>query len=228
MSVQNSFCSLQLLPKHVVQTNRNKANCVKFSLLFLCAITHKFWYWKELSQVTIRVNRFDMSFSGSICITLTVYSTGRYGKCFKNGEHQKLFQRSVHTIQFWSNYHFKFFFVYDEKCWRSHNPVFPSYYFVMYSRETREFLFWECRPISPQLGPAVAAILWKKFAESSVGKLKIGGSFDRMEIEHVLFSSNRQKMSETCQKLAFTHPIVVLKSGLKNNWMKKLDRVNRP
>ena len=35
-------------------------------------------------------------------------------------------------------------------------------------------------------------------------------------------------MSETCQKLVFTHPIVVLKSGLKNNWMKKLDRVNRP
>ena len=35
-------------------------------------------------------------------------------------------------------------------------------------------------------------------------------------------------MSETCQKLAFMHPIVVLKSGLKNNWMKKLDRVNRP
>ena len=34
-------------------------------------------------------------------------------------------------------------------------------------------------------------------------------------------------MSETCQKLAFTHPIVVLKSGLKNNWMRKLDRVNR-
>ena len=35
-------------------------------------------------------------------------------------------------------------------------------------------------------------------------------------------------MSETCQKLAFTNPIVVLKSGLKNNWMKNLDRVNRP
>ena len=34
-------------------------------------------------------------------------------------------------------------------------------------------------------------------------------------------------MSETYQKLAFTHPIVVLKSGLKNIWMKKLDRVNR-
>ena len=35
-------------------------------------------------------------------------------------------------------------------------------------------------------------------------------------------------MSENCQKLAFTNQIVVLKSGLKNNWMKKLDRVNRP
>ena len=35
-------------------------------------------------------------------------------------------------------------------------------------------------------------------------------------------------MSETCQKLAFTHLIVVLKGGLKNNWMKKLDRLNRP
>ena len=30
-------------------------------------------------------------------------------------------------------------------------------------------------------------------------------------------------MSETCQQLAFTHPIVVLKSGLKNNWIKKLE-----
>ena len=29
-----------------------------------------------------------------------------------------------------------------------------------------------------------------------------------------------------CQKLAFTHPIVVLKSGLGNNWMQKLDRMN--
>ena len=35
-------------------------------------------------------------------------------------------------------------------------------------------------------------------------------------------------MSEACQKLAFTYPIVVLKSGLKNNWMKKLGRVDRP
>ena len=35
-------------------------------------------------------------------------------------------------------------------------------------------------------------------------------------------------MSETCQKLASTHPVVVFQSGLKNNWMKKLDRVNQP
>ena len=42
------------------------------------------------------------------------------------------------------------------------------------------------------------------------------------------FHPIHKKMSETCQKLAFTHPIVVLKSRLKNNWMKRLDRVNRP
>ena len=35
-------------------------------------------------------------------------------------------------------------------------------------------------------------------------------------------------MSETCLKLAFTHLTVVLKSALKNNWMKELDLVNRP
>ena len=35
-------------------------------------------------------------------------------------------------------------------------------------------------------------------------------------------------MLETCQRVAFTYPIVVLKSGLKNNWMRKLDRVYRP
>ena len=36
------------------------------------------------------------------------------------------------------------------------------------------------------------------------------------------------KMSQTCQKLMFTHRIVVLKSGLENNWMQKLDHVNQP
>ena len=35
-------------------------------------------------------------------------------------------------------------------------------------------------------------------------------------------------MLETSEKLAFIHPIVVLKSGLKHNWMKKLDHVNGP
>ena len=121
------------------------------------------------------------------------------------------------------------FFVYNEKCWRSHNPIFPSNYFVMYSRETRQFLFWEFRPISPQLGPAVAAIL-EKYSRIEQKKIKNWRLFwsNRMEIEHVLFSSNTKKMSETCQKLAFTHPVVVWKSGLKNKWKKRLDRVNRP
>ena len=41
VSVQNSFCSLQLLPKHVVQTNRNKVNCLKSSLfIFMCDYTY--------------------------------------------------------------------------------------------------------------------------------------------------------------------------------------------
>ena len=42
-----------------------------------------------------------------------------------------------------------------------------------------------------------------------------------------IFIQYKKKVG-TCQKLAFKHPIVVLKSGLKNNWMKKLDRVNWP
>ena len=36
-----------------------------------------------------------------------------------------------------------------------------------------------------------------------------------MKIEHVLVSSNTQKLLETCHKLAFTPPIVVGRSGLK-------------
>ena len=49
-----------------------------------------------------------------------------------------------------------------------------------------------------------------------------------MKLEQILFSTNTQKLLETCQKLAFTRPIVVCKRGLKNNWTQKLDRVNRP
>ena len=61
-------------------------------------------------------------------------------------------------------------------------------------------------------------------------KLKIGGFFDPIGWKKNMFYFHpiHKKMSETCQKLAFAHPIVVLKSGLKNNWMKKLDCVNRP
>ena len=41
--------------------------------------------------MTIRVNRFEISFSSSISHNHTVYSTGCYDKCSKHGEHQKLF-----------------------------------------------------------------------------------------------------------------------------------------
>ena len=70
----------------------------------------------------------------------------------------------------------------------------------------------------------------KIFCRIEHGKIKNWLLFwsNRMEIEHVQFHPKHKKMSETCQKLAFTHPIIVLKSGLRNNWMKKLDRVNRP
>ena len=44
-----------------------------------------------------------------------------------------------------------------------------------------------------------------------------------MKIEH-LFSPNTQKVLETRKKLAFIHPIVVLKTGLKNNWTHKLEK----
>ena len=44
-----------------------------------------------------------------------------------------------------------------------------------------------------------------------------------------MFSSHpMHKNVGNLSKKAFTHPIVVFKSGLKNNWMKKLDRMNRP
>ena len=42
------------------------------------------------------------------------------------------------------------------------------------------------------------------------------------------FHPIHKKCKKFGQKLAFTYPIAVLKSGLKNNWMNKLDRVNRP
>ena len=104
---------------------------------------------------------------------------------------KKLLVRSVHTIQFWSNYHFKFF-VHDEKCWRSHNPIFPSNYFVMYSRETRQFLFWEFRAHFTAARSSKGGHFVKIFCRIKCGKIKNWRRFwsDRMETERVLFSSN--------------------------------------
>ena len=39
---KTAFAACDLCPKHALQTNRNKANCLQSSLLFLCAITHAF------------------------------------------------------------------------------------------------------------------------------------------------------------------------------------------
>ena len=54
----------------------------------------------------------------------------------------------------------------------------------------------------------------KYLARSSMGKLRIGGSFDLIgslltTLLTCSISSNTQKLLETCQKLAFTRPIVV-------------------
>ena len=48
-----------------------------------------------------------------------------------------------------------------------------------------------------------------------------------MEIEHVLFSLIHKNVGNL-SKIGVHTSNCVLKSGLKNNWMKKLDRVNRP
>ena len=67
-----------------------------FPVIFMCYYTYfDTESWKELSQVTTRVNRFKKSFGSSI-LHHTVYSTGCYDKCFKNGEHQKLFQDTIY------------------------------------------------------------------------------------------------------------------------------------
>ena len=58
-------------------------------------------------------------------------------------------------------------------------------------------------------------------------KLRIDGSFDPIGLEHVLFSSNTQNVSETCQNWC-SHVQLLSTNGLKNNCMQKLDRVNRP
>ena len=57
------------------------------------------------------------------------------------------------------------------------SPVFASNYFVTSSKNFNNSCFENFMPTSPQLDPAVAAIL-KYLARLSVGKLEIGGSFD--------------------------------------------------
>ena len=105
--------------------------------------------------------------------------------------------RSVHTIQYRSNYHSNVLRIY-------------AHFTAAKSSIGGHFLKVICRIESVKIKN------WPLFWSN------------RMKIEQVPFSFNTQKMPETCQKLAFTHPIVVLKSGLKNNWMQKLDRVNLP
>ena len=62
--------------------------------------------------------------------------------------------RSVHTIQLFEN-----FCVRDGICWCSHDPVFASNYFVTSSKNFNNSCFRNFMPTSPQLDPAVAAVL---------------------------------------------------------------------
>ena len=85
--------------------------------------------------------------------------------------------RLVHTIQFWSNYHLKPYCVWWNMLVFAQSN-FSIQLFCDNSKETQKFLFWEFMLISPQLGPAVVAILWKYLAGSSMGKSKSGCSLD--------------------------------------------------
>ena len=90
VSVQNSFCSLQLLPKHVVQIKRSEANCLKvFPFIFMCDYTY-FDTERNCLKSKLESMRYHLVVAFCIII-LTVYSTGCYDKCLKNGEHKKLF-----------------------------------------------------------------------------------------------------------------------------------------
>ena len=51
------------------------------------------------------------------------------------------------------------FCVRDGICWCSHDPVFASNYFVTNSKNFNNSCFENFMPTSPQLDPAVAAIL---------------------------------------------------------------------
>ena len=94
----------------------------------------------------------------------------------------------------------------------------------------QQFLFWEFHAYFTAARPRCGGHFVKIFSKIERGKIKDWRFFwsNWVKIEHVLFSSNTQKLLGTCQKLAFTRLIVVWKSGLKNNWTQRLDRVNRP
>ena len=88
-SFGNKFC-LKMRSRLIKALNNRF--CVKLMQLeigllskifpFLCVIAHVvFWYWKELSQVSLRVSRFQTSFSSGIMHNHTVYSTGCHDKC---------------------------------------------------------------------------------------------------------------------------------------------------
>ena len=104
MSVQNSFYSLQLLPKHAVQTNRNKANCLQSSLLFFVWLHIYFETEKNCLKwpLELIVLRYHLVVTFCIII-LIIYSTGYYDKCFKNGEHLKLFEDTIYGAPKWVN-----------------------------------------------------------------------------------------------------------------------------
>ena len=89
VSMQNSFCSLQLLPKHVVQTNK------VFPFIFMCDYTYILILKGIVSSDQLIGVRYHLVVAFCIII-LTVYSTGCYDKCFKNVEHQKLFSGTIY------------------------------------------------------------------------------------------------------------------------------------
>ena len=66
----------------------------------------------------------------------------------------------------------------DGICWCSHDPGFASNYFVTSSKNFNNSCVENFMLTSPQINPAMAANLYKYLARSSVGKLRIGGSFD--------------------------------------------------
>ena len=62
-----------------------------------------FRYWKELSQLTIRVKRLRYHLVVPFWIKILTVYTGCHDKCFKNTEHQKLFWDTIYGAPYWVN-----------------------------------------------------------------------------------------------------------------------------